>query len=108
MIARGSDAYRLWLAMWSRTDEGGVFRGDPRRLAAAVLGTRDVRAVANLLADLEHAQLVHPCPRQRWCGIRLRSDATAAGAPSVCPTHFEEEQFMNVSRSIASRQVRHA
>lgn len=72
MIARDTDAHRLWIAMWSRADEGGVFRADPRRLAVAVLGIACEREVARLLVELEKAQLIDACPRQQWRGIRLR------------------------------------
>lgn len=72
MIACSSDAYHLWTAMWSRADEVGVFRGDPHRLARAVVGRASARDVAALLAELERSQLVEPCPRQRWRGVQLR------------------------------------
>lgn len=82
MIARSSDAYRLWIAMWSRADDDGVFRGDPRRLFRVVVGRSESHDVAALLAELERAHLVEPCPRQRWRGIRLCGDHAA---PSTTP-----------------------
>lgn len=84
MIARNADAHRLWIAMWSRADEGGVFRADPRRLAVAVLGIVCEREVARLLAELEKAQLIDTCPRRRWRGVQLRN---RAGMPRPSSTH---------------------
>lgn len=77
-MARGSDAYRLWIAMWSRADDDGVFRGDPRRLFRVVIGRPDSHDIAAVLAELERARLVAACPRRRWRGIQL------LGAHAVC------------------------
>lgn len=79
MIARAGtcgrvsdEAYRLWVAMAMRAGDDHVFRADPRRLARALLGIRDVHQTAALLAELARAQLIAADTRAPWCGIDVR------------------------------------
>lgn len=83
--AVSGDAHRLWIAMWSRADDSGVFRADPRKLARRVLRIDDARAVAGMLAELERARLIDACSSRGWRGVQLRGSTSeqSPAAPRV-------------------------
>jgi hypothetical protein len=72
LAAVSSTAHQLWIAMWSRADDTAVFRGDPLRLSRRVLRVADRQSVADMLRQLERAELIQPCGRHEWTGIHLR------------------------------------